>query len=197
MKKMMLFFVTTFLLLTSSTYAGEFYTKLLGGVNFLQTERHAGVRPRFHPGYIVSGAVGYRWCDGLNVEAEYAFRRSSMKELHFFGQDFDVRGYFQSSSYMANVIWEFPSWEYLNCIQPFAGVGIGYDLQQFHASEAAFRIDRDRKGFAWQVMLGLSYPLHYNAEMAFEYRFHKGPLQNVFSHALAVSLIYKFTCLQE
>ena len=200
MKKTFLIMMAITLCLSSFIYADHdtydnFYTKLLGGVNFLQTESNGEIKPSFNPGYVVSGSLGYQWCSGLQVEVEYAFRRNSMRKIHYFGQDFKIPGSFQSSSYMANLLWDFSIWEcFLGSIQPFFGGGIGYDVQQFQASEDGFKTVQNKKGFAWQLMAGLNYPLFSNTEIALEYRFHKGPLHNFFSHAIGVSFTYKFGC---
>lgn len=185
------------LCLSSFTYADEnsLYAKLSAGVNCLQTESKQGIKPSFHPGYIVSGAAGYQWCYGLNVEAEYAFRRNSMRKIHYFGQDFKIPGSFQSSSYMANLLWDFsPCNCFFESFQPFLGGGIGYDVQEFHATQDGFRTNQNKKGFAWQLMAGLNYPLFSCIGIALEYKFHKGPLNNIFSHAFGVSFTYKFGC---
>ena len=164
------------------------YTKVLGGVNFLQTESNDGIKPEFHPGYIISGAFGYQWCQGWHVEAEYAFRRNSMKKIHYYGQDFKIPGSFQSSSYMANLLWSC----FLGPATPFLGGGIGYDVQQFHACQDGFKTHRNQKGFAWQLMAGLNYPLFCCTEIALEYRVHKGPLNNIISYVIGVSFSYNF-----
>ncbi len=52
---------------------------------------------------------------------------------------FSKHGHFQTSSYMANLLWDLPlsSWgcAFWN-IQPFIGAGIGYDFQQMHSSNS-------------------------------------------------------------
>ena len=196
MKKTFLTMMTITLCLCTFTFADDedannFYVKVLGGAHFLHADSNGGIQPSFSPGYIVGGSLGYQLCYGLNVEAEYAFRRNNMRKIHFFGQDFKNRGSFQSSSYMANLIGNLSICE---CFQPFLGLGIGYDVKQFHTREAGFEIVNDKKGFSWQLMVGINYPYFCNTDVALEYRFHKGPLHNFYSHALAVSVAYKFQC---
>ena len=207
MKKMLLIVVAAQLCLSFFVHADDefstdnFYAKVFGGVNFLQTNSDDGIKPNFDTGYIASGALGYHWCNGLQLEAEYAFRRNSMSNIHYFGQDFNIPGHFQSSSYMGNLLWNIPlCWNLplWNCLlsytRPFLGGGIGYDVQQFHASDDGFRLNQDKKGFAWQLMAGFRYALSSRSDITLEYKFHKGPLHNFFSHAIGIGLSYKFIC---
>lgn len=197
MKKNVLILIIIFCLNTlvyaEDIYGNQPYVKLLGGVDFLQTQSDNEIRPSFNPGYIISGAIGYQWCSGLHVEAEYAFRRNSMRKIHYFGQDFNIRGTFQSSSYMANLLWDFSLWECsFGAVQPYLGAGIGYDVQQFHAGQDGFRTTQNKKGFAWQLMAGFTSPFFNCSEISLEYRLHKGPLHNILSHVAAISFTYKF-----
>lgn len=205
MKKIVLALLAMHICLSFYAFADEyddtgFYAKLFGGVNLLQTENHSGIKPSFHPGYMVSGAVGYQWCHQLRAEFEYAFRRNIMSRIHFFGQDFKTKGSFQSSSYMANLLWDCLTWDcVLRYVQPFVGAGIGYDVQQFHTGEEGFRLNQNRKGFAWQLMAGFNYPICSNTEISLEYKFHKGPLENIYSHVIGIGFTYKFNwdCCEE
>lgn len=173
----------------------KFYAEILGGVNFLQTQTNGGIRSKYKTGYIVAGSLGYRWCYGLRFEAEYAFRRNSSRNIHFFGRSFSIHGHFQSSSYMANLLWDLPlaSWgcEVWN-IQPFIGAGIGYDFQQIHSSNSMLTFNERKKDFAWQVMAGLAYPVLCKTNLSLEYKFHKGGFNSIYSHSLGVGLLYTF-----
>ena len=76
---------------------------------------------------------------GLRLEAEYAFRRNAIRKIDFYAEGSSKHGHFQTSSYMANLLWDLPlsSWgcAFWN-IQPFIGAGIGYDFQQMHSSNS-------------------------------------------------------------
>jgi len=173
----------------------NFYVKILGGANFLQTTSTGGIRATYQPGYIVAGSLGYCWHYGLCVEAEYAYRRNALKELHFSGRDFSMHhGNFQVSSYMANLLWNFPlsSWggAFWN-IQPFIGAGIGYDFQQMHSSNSSYVFTEKWNHFSWQAMAGLAFPIFCNAEITLEYKFHQGGC-HFYNHSLGVGLVYKF-----
>jgi len=203
MKKLYLLVTALVLALSSNGYAyeGDFsrdntcYINVLGGANFLQTEIEEGVRTDYRTGYIVSTSVGYEWCYGLRLEAEYAFRRNTIKDLHFFGRSFPADGRFQSSSYMGNLLWDLPL-SYLGCdcwdIHPFIGGGIGYDFQLIGGSIGGFDFREKSKHFSWQVMAGLAYPIFCNLDLMVEYTFHKGGLNHLYNHSIGAGLTYRF-----
>ncbi len=203
MKKIMALFVAS-LLIYSHVYAefdkncswdneNELYAEISGGANFIQSSTSGGVTTKYKSGYIVSGSLGYSYCYGLRLEAEYAYRRNSLKNIHFFGRTFPIHGHFQSSSYMANLLWDLPlrSW---GCnvwqIQPFIGGGVGYDVQQLHANNSGFGYRESKNGFAWQVIAGLGYLIFCNTNISLEYKFHKGSLNHIYNHSFVVGLTY-------
>lgn len=173
----------------------KIYAEVFGGANFLQTQTSGGVKSDYQTGYVLSGSLGYRWCYGLRLEAEYAFRKNSARKVHFLGRNFNLHGHFQSSSYMANLLWDLPvyAWGYSFCnIKPFVGAGVGYDFQQIHAKNAGLTLNQSKKDFAWQVIAGLSYPLFCNTDISIEYKFHKGGFSYIYNHSVGLSLTYKF-----
>lgn len=174
--------------------APNIYAKILGGANFLQNTSVDGNRSTYQVGYIVSGSLGYCWCYGLCLEAEYAFRRNEIRKIHFFGEGHSNHGHFQTSSYMANLLWNMPlsSW---GCacwdMQPFIGAGIGYDFQQMHSSNSRIVFDQKWNHFSWQLMAGFAYPIYCNTELTLEYKFHQGGC-HFYNHSIGVGLVYKF-----
>lgn len=172
----------------------NFYAKILGGANFLQNTTLNGNKSRYQTGYIIAGLLGYSWRYGLRLEGEYAFRRNAIKKIHLFGQGFSKHGHFQTSSYMANLLWDLPlsSWgcSFWN-IQPFIGAGIGYDFQQMHSSNSRIIFNQKWDHFSWQLMTGLAYPIFCQTEITLEYHFHQGG-SHFYNHSVGIGLIYKF-----
>lgn len=172
-----------------------YYAKISGGVNFLQTDRRGEIDYDFETGFIVSGSLGCRLCYGFRLEAEYAYRRNCANNVHFFGRTFSVGGHFQSSSYMANLIWDIPleNWGcYFYGIQPFIGGGIGYDVQQIHLCNFAFTIHGCKRDFAWQILAGLEYPIFCHTDLSLFYKFHQGGFSQIYCHSLELGLSYSF-----
>ena len=171
----------------------NFYGQIFAGPNFLQNTTLNGNKSKYDTGYLVGGSLGYRWCYGLRAEGEYAYRRNAIKKINFFGQGSSNNGHFQTSSYMANLLWDLPlsSWECaLWNIQPFVGVGIGYDFQQMHASNSRIYFHQKWNHFSWQLMAGLAYEIFCNTELALEYKFHQGGC-HFNNHSIGVGLVYK------
>lgn len=173
----------------------NFYTKILGGANFLQSTTIDGNKSTYQTGYIFAGSLGYCWrYYGLRLEGEYAFRRNAISKIHFFTEGFSKHGHFQTSSYMANLLWDLPlcSWgcAFWN-IQPFIGAGIGYDFQQMHSSNSRIVFNQKWKRFSWQAMAGFAYPICRNIEIDLEYKFHQGD-GHFYNHSVGVGLVYKF-----
>jgi opacity protein-like surface antigen len=176
----------------------NFYAKILGGANFLQNTGLQGNKTTYQTGYIVTGSLGYCWRYGLRLEGEYAYRRNAISKIHFFTEGSAKRGHFQTSSSMANLLWDLPlsSW---GCafwdIQPFIGAGIGYDCQQMHSSNSRIVFNQKWHHFSWQLMTGLAYPIFCNTDITLEYKFHQGT-RHFYNHSLGVGLQYKFGFLK-
>jgi opacity protein-like surface antigen len=171
----------------------KFYAKILSGANFLQKIALQGNKSTYQTGYVIGGSLGYCWRYGLRLEAEYGYRRNDIKTIHFYAEGFSNHGNFQASSYMANLLWDWPlsSWgcTFWN-IQPFVGAGIGYDYQHMHSSNSRIVFDQKWKHFSWQMMAGLVYPIFCNTEISLEYKFHQGGC-HFYNHSVGVGLLYK------
>lgn len=176
----------------------HFYAKILAGANFLQNTEISGNKSTYKPGYIIAGSLGYSWCYGLRLEGEYAFRRNAIRKIHFCCVDgFRNHGHYHTSSYMANLLWDLPlsSWGYSFCgIQPFIGVGIGYDSQKMHASNSRVVFNQKWNHFSWQLMAGLAYPIFCNIEATLEYKYHQSGC-HFNNHSIGLGIAYKFGSL--
>lgn len=178
------------LLLLMSANADEYYAKFLSGVNFLQNTYVDDNKTTYQPGYIVAGSLGYSWYYGVSLEAEYAYRRNAISKIQFFGQGDSTNGHFQTSSYMANLLWNVPLC-LLEDIQPFIGAGIGYDHEQLRSSNDRIVFNQKWNHLSWQLMAGLSYPVLCNSELTLEYKFHQGGC-HFYNHSIGVGLVYTF-----
>jgi opacity protein-like surface antigen len=177
-------------------FRGNFYGKFLAGANFLQNTSIQGNKASYQTGYIIAGSLGYSLGCGIHLEGEYAYRRNVIKKIHFFGQGSSKHGHFQTSSYMANLLWDLPFREcaFWN-IQPFIGAGIGYDSQRMHSSTSRIIFNQKWNHFSWQAMTGLAYTIFQNTKITLEYKFHQGG-SHFNNHSLGVGLVYEFNFLK-
>lgn len=166
----------------------NFYVRFLSGPNFLQDTTTDGNHTTFDTGYLIAGSVGYCLPCNLRLEGEYTFRRNAIKQIDFYVEGFSNNGDFQSSSYMGNLFWDLcPCW----CIQPYVGLGAGYDFQHMRACNSRILFAQDWDSFSWQVMAGLTYPIYCGTEISLEYRFHQGS-SHFYSHSIGIGLGDRF-----
>jgi len=176
------------------TVKGNFYAEALGGANFLQNTTINGNKTTYETGYVVGGLLGYNWNHyRLRFEAEYAFRRNAISRVHFVTEGSSHHGHFQTSSYMGNLLWDWPVsfWH----IRPFIGAGIGYDFQQMHSSNSRIVFSQQWHHFSWQLMAGLSYPILRTLDISLQYQFHQGG-SHFNNNSLIAGLTYKFGFLK-
>jgi opacity protein-like surface antigen len=172
----------------------DFHAKVFGGANFLQNTSLSGNKASYSTGYILSGSIGYYLCEGLCLEAEYAYRRNAISKIAFFTEGSSHKGHLQSSSYMANLLWDVPlfCWDFAcNPIRPFIGAGIGYDCYQMHSANSRIIFNQSWRQFSWQLMAGLAYSFFPNAELTLEYKYHQSHC-DFYNHAVGLGLLYKF-----
>lgn len=176
----------------------DFYVKFFGGANFLQNSEISENEFSYDTGYVLGGSLGYRFCYGLSLEAEYAYRRNDINKTHFCVEGSSKHGHYQASSYMANLLWN-PPISLCGCIfgniQPFIGVGIGYDFQRLHSSNCRVIFDQKWNHFSWQLMAGVAHPICYNTDITLEYKYHQGGC-HFNNHSVGVGLVYKFEFLR-
>ncbi len=189
---LLLFFLATGLQAQekSSMDQSNFYIEFLSGPNFLQNTTADGNQSQYHTGYVVGGSLGFSLYNGLCLEAEYAFRKNGIKQIDFFTEGSSTSGHFQTSSFMANLMWEILPWKFWDT-KPFFGAGAGYDFQQMSSSNSRIVFDQDWQHFSWQLMAGFVHQIFYHTDIVLEYKFHQGGSQ-FNNHAIEVGLIYNF-----
>jgi len=160
----------------SSFYVGGF-----GGANFVQTTKDHGFKPKFDTGYVLAASIGYRWEYNLRFEFEYGYRRNQSKR--------HSHRHLTTNSYLFNGFWDIPWCNDWN-LKPFLGAGIGYAKQR--ASTRHGHGLGSKKGFAWQLIAGVAYPICDIADVSIEYRFFKGRANHIFNHAVGAGLKYYF-----
>lgn len=183
-----------------------FYIGTFAGGNFITTCNHRNRsdifrnRHNFSSGYVVDASIGYRWCNDLRFEFEYAYRNNKGRHRWRESRNEDTfccskRKNFVQNAYMFNAFYDLNlcnDW-CLN-LKPFVGVGIGYASGRNHHHRfdgERHRWNRDN-GFAWQVIAGLAYPICDEIDLSLEYRFFKGRAERLYNNAVGVGLKYYF-----
>lgn len=163
MKNFLFILAAIFALSTTQARADEgFYAGVFGGANWLEiNNKHMSTD--FDTGYVVGGAIGYRWCGGLRTEFEVAYRNNEMKKGHLKNRnnssdscsdysnysnysDYScsdssnnntrrerLKGHLDTVTYMFNGLYDYQ----FECTpwKAYVGAGIGYANQKFHAKK--------------------------------------------------------------
>lgn len=195
MKKLFGFVATTaILILPAITQANEgftqenegFYAGASAGVNFLNVKSHHHFHLHTKTGYSLALFGGYKFCNDFSLEAEVNYRNNGLKSVKHDHHKKHLHGHGYSWSFMVNTYYQFQ-----NCgcdwgVDPYVGVGIGYDRLHYKNHRYTDRNGGCSSGrfnqnaFAWQVMAGLNYALCYDTILNLEYKFHqaKGKFNN-------------------
>lgn len=172
-----------------------FYVGATGAADFLSNaKRHR--EGRYETGFFGAIDLGYRWCSGLHLEAEVAYRYHRQKRhTDYYGYG-NRRGHRDVWAAMVNVLYDINMcW----CVQPYVGVGLGYaHVKQHRHLFYSYNHDRNRdNAFAWQIIAGIAYPICDNIDVAVEYRFFDAVTsnrhqKNFFHNDIGVNLKYYF-----
>jgi opacity protein-like surface antigen len=121
----------------------------------------------------VSGAIGYKW-RSLQVEAEYLWRYRFDFDNRFTNAANGIKSNIETHSVMLKTLWNF---ENSSSFTPYIGAGLGINR---HKAESRLRnsltqltdnVYTERENFTWAIMLGVSYPLTKDWNVAIDYRF--------------------------
>jgi len=178
----------------------SFYFEGLGGVNFQESYKqripsvflNQEVKTSWSPGYLVGGALGYRFCNGWQLETEVSYRNNAIQRISVNGNRVDVSGYNSSLSFILNSYINFFSGSNFT---PYIAIGTGYSIGKYKVTENVSGTKFTVKGRDWgcpfQAIGGVSYLMQWNTELALEYRFFW--LHNDFNdHSVALNLKYFF-----
>ena len=130
-------------------------------------------------GWNVGGFFGFRCCNGFRLEGEVGYRSLDVDKLHYHqGSSVGTISDFSNSdftviNYMANFIYECAFVVCDCCWRPYFGVGFGGATVNYEVTEATYLtdIDDDETVFAYQLIMGLAYPVNECMDIAIEYRF--------------------------
>jgi outer membrane protein OmpA-like peptidoglycan-associated protein/outer membrane protein W len=128
----------------------------------------------FDLGYMLSGAVGYRWDSGFRTELEGNYRAAGVNDLDTAA----ATGHQQVIGVMTNLLYDLGN---SDTFRPYIGAGVGvawnkWKNVQGSASPAfpfgtALFNDRDKAALQWQAIGGLSHPFTDHVDGFVEYRY--------------------------
>ena len=88
-----------------------FYFGGLGGVNFQESCKQTifslydttlEVKTSWDPGYLVGGFLGYRFCNGWQLEGEVSYKKNTIQQISVNGVAVDIGGCNSSLSFIIN-----------------------------------------------------------------------------------------------
>ncbi len=167
-----LFLLLTCTLMGTKGYANnccrdqqQFYAGITGGTSFVSSSLSGA---KFKPGFYVGGAFGYTCTNPFRLEAELLYQR---QELDHARGGHHGKGHLNTWQGMANVLFECP----LFCnFKVYLGGGAGYACARGKwTSQYSFlgSVHHKKNGFAWQAILGLTYPICQHTDLSVEYRY--------------------------
>jgi len=150
------------------------YAGVFGGANWL----HSPHVDEAKVGFFTGGAVGYQFEAPFRLEGEVAFRRNCLVKINSDDKS-KLRVHSHTWSYLGNLYYDF---DCLYQIKPYLGIGMGYAQQRTYlklenvasvegsAVNVSVKGKRER-GFAWQAIAGIAYPICDKVDLGLEYRF--------------------------
>lgn len=178
-------------------------TNFQPGNSGAQTTSEASTSFKSDPdtGYVIGGAIGAhltKWVEGLRAELEVSYRHNKLNghwhttTSSFFNSssgslDGNLDGKVSNFAIMANVWYDI---DVGSKIKPYIGGGVGWDRAKLDVAAIVttgsgdFRDDpgsawssshQDQSGFAWQLGVGVNYPVTPRIDVCVGYRYFRGP----------------------
>lgn len=144
------------------------YVSALGGVNFLDVDTINGVHTNSSTGYVLGGALGYKFCSPWRAEAELTYRHNNIDKFKYNGQKYNVDFDINSYTCMANLYYDIDTG---SAITPYFGSGIGYVHTHGKVKIMDEKKEVSSNGFGAQLMVGANYAIDCKTEIGLEYRY--------------------------
>lgn len=179
----------------SGAHADNFYAGAFGGANWVQNNHHHN---HSRTGYLLGLDAGYKWCNGLRTEFEFAYRNNQNRHNGSWDGSHNHRSHRNNHHYtyagLFNLLYDFDAFGCW-CVKPFIGAGIGVASNKHHRNHSNDHNNsssRRRCSFAWQLIAGLAYPLNDCVDLSLSYRFFRTTQEKINNHGLALGLNYNF-----
>ncbi len=163
------------LLFASSAFAagGNYLSGGLGlafATNADLTEGSASAEAEFDTGFVVQGALGHGYPNGLRAELEVAYRSNDADKIDVRGISYEASGDITSLSVLLNGYYDF---RVNPRFTPYVGAGIGFanvSIDSLHGGPVDLG-NHDDTVFAYQLSAGLEFPIMPSASIDLMYRF--------------------------
>lgn len=154
------------------------------------------VKTSYKSGYAVTGAIGSTlgpFCffgtgiGPFRLEGELGYLRNSLDRMKIEEWKVKQQGNLRTIIGMANIYYDFRGWYGL--VTPYVGLGLGYgNTKMTRKKYQTASFEGNDKGLAWQVMAGLSCPVHRRIDLFVEYRFLETHLHKDLDHSVGAGL---------
>ena len=180
-----------------SVDVANWYMRGLAGYNHVSIARTPEARLKAGEGFVVGGAVGYRFSRCFRFEGELSYRRNNLDRLIVRGDlgklTLAADGHLSSFAYMGNAFFDLP----LSCIvSPYVGVGLGGlrergegSLPLLATSPSAIDFRHRNSDVAYQAIVGLSLLHCPKLDCGLEYHFLDtlSDFDSTHNHSLALT----------
>lgn len=158
------------------------YVDAFGGLNIVNSFDEDDIRVDLNSGYVVGGALGYRFSRFFRFEGEVAYRKNTFHQMIIQDLNFPASGNIQKVTLMANGILELPLQR--TVLIPYCGIGLGerwdretFTLKPVDTTEGTLVFDTlsgRSHGFVYQVIVGITFYPGQKFQLAAEYRYLDG-----------------------
>lgn len=144
------------------------YASVLGGVSFFDADNVNHLHLDTSTGYMLGGALGYKFCSPIRVEGEFAYRHNTIDSIRYMGEKYDVDFNINTYTYMFNAYYDI---ETGSPITPYFGAGLGYVHSEGKVKVMDQSLRTSSDGFGAQFMVGANYAINCKTDIGLEYRY--------------------------
>lgn len=130
-------------------------------------------RASYHAGFDAGGSLGFK-SNPMRYEGELTYLNAKLNNFYINNRkQTGNTGYSNGTLAMANVYYDLPN--FLNAIQPYLGVGLGYAFVKAELNstgpQATTRFSGNNSVFAYQAAAGITYNFAENYGLTLGYRY--------------------------
>ena len=174
----------------------NYYVSLFGAANFKKDVHHKyddfKVNYDYNVGYLTSIALGSSHAP-VRIEGEFGYTRNTAHKLKIDEYHVKLGGYFRTFYGMGNLYYDFQLPSCCCGLKPYLGAGIGYANCKNRLDHPQVGVtQKGQKGFAWQLIAGVCYPLCDWLQLFTEYRYFNTHVKQDHNHVIGGGLRFFF-----